>query len=253
MAFDLDNEELKATRKLHNQDDGLYEETSDKNVENIETTNNKNKYTYIKEVAEKIVNEYREKYKGEKFCPEPSEQTCMAYEILHLLSEREQDKKRIQELKEENKKLKASHIFTRNNNATDEEKAKLYDVIDNTIDTFLEQKNQKWEQIMTTNKMSVDEAIDIVDKMYQDRYKAIEKDDTILVNKLDDIKFTNLEFASVILLREVQSLQSNLENSIPKQKVKEILDDIYDYFERLNGPDEDIEYIENKRKELLEE
>ena len=40
-----------------------------------------------------------------------------------------------------------------------------------------------------------------------------------------------------------------LENSIPKQKVKEILDDIYDYFERLNGPDEDIEYIENKRKE----
>lgn len=106
---------------------------------------------------------------------------------------------------------------------------------------------------MTTNKMSVDEAIDIVDEMYQDRYKAIEKDDTILVNKLDDIKFTNLEFASVILLREVQSLQSNLENSIPKQKVKEILDDIYDYFERLNGPDEDIEYIENKRKELLEE
>ena len=30
MAFDLDNEELKATRKLHNQDDGLYEETSKK-------------------------------------------------------------------------------------------------------------------------------------------------------------------------------------------------------------------------------
>ena len=77
-------------------------ETSDKNVENIETTNNKNKYTYIKEVAEKIVNEYREKYKGEKFCPEPSEQTCMAYEILHLLAEREQDKKRIQELETEN-------------------------------------------------------------------------------------------------------------------------------------------------------
>lgn len=26
MAFDLDNEELKATRKMHNQDDGLYED-----------------------------------------------------------------------------------------------------------------------------------------------------------------------------------------------------------------------------------
>lgn len=42
-------------------------------------------------------------------------------------------------------------------------------------------------------------------------------------------------------------------NYIPKQKVKDVLDDIYDYFERLNVPDEDIEYIESKRKELLEE
>lgn len=72
--------------------------TSDENVANEEITNNKNKYTYIKEVAERIVNEYREKYKDEKFYPEPSEQTCMAYEILHLLAEREQKDKRIQEL-----------------------------------------------------------------------------------------------------------------------------------------------------------
>ena len=235
MAFDLDNEELKATRKLHNQDDGLYEETSDKNVAN----------------DIKILKKFCEYEEAVVLTDNALEEVQDA--INNILTEREQDKKRIQELKEEDKKLKASHIFTRNNNATDEEKAKLYDVIDNTIDTFLEQKNQKWEQIMTTNKMSVDEAIDIVDKMYQDRYKAIEKDDTILVNKLDDIKFTNLEFASVILLREVQSLQSNLENSIPKQKVKEALDDIYDYLERLNGPDEDIEYIENKRRELLED
>ena len=234
MAFDLDNEELKATRKLHNQDDGLYEETSDKNVANdIKILKKFCEYEEAVVLTDNVLEEVQDA-------------------INNILTEREQDKKRIQELKEEDKKLKASHIFTRNNNATDEEKAKLYDVIDNTIDTFLEQKNQKWEQIMTTNKMSVDEAIDIVDKMYQDRYKAIEKDDTILVNKLDDIKFTNLEFASVILLREVQSLQSNLENSIPKQKVKEALDDIYDYLERLNGPDEDIEYIEkNKQKKIF--
>ena len=75
--------------------------TSDKNVANEEITNNKNKYTYIKEVAERIVNEYREKYKDEKFYSEPSEQTCMAYEILHLLAEREQDKARIKDLEEE--------------------------------------------------------------------------------------------------------------------------------------------------------
>ena len=43
------------------------------------------------------------------------------------------------------------------------------------------------------------------------------------------------------------------ENSIPKQKVKEKLERIEDYFDRLNGPDEDIEYIRNIKKELLED
>lgn len=80
---------------------------SDKNVANEKVTHNKNKYIYIKEVAERIRNEYREKYKDEKFLPEPSEQTCMAYEILNLLAEREQDKKRIKELEEENTQLEA--------------------------------------------------------------------------------------------------------------------------------------------------
>lgn len=58
----------------------------------------KNKYIYIKDIAEKTIKEYKEKYRGEKYLPEPSEQTCMAYEIINLLTEREQDKKRIQEL-----------------------------------------------------------------------------------------------------------------------------------------------------------
>ena len=43
------------------------------------------------------------------------------------------------------------------------------------------------------------------------------------------------------------------QNSILKPKVKEILEDIEDYFDRLNGPDEDMEYIRNKKKELLED
>ena len=42
-------------------------------------------------------------------------------------------------------------------------------------------------------------------------------------------------------------------NYIPKQKVKEGLEDIEDYFDRLNGPDEDIEYIRNIKKNLLED
>ena len=39
---------------------------------------------------------------------------------------------------------------------------------------------------------------------------------------------------------------------ISKQVVKEGLEDIEDYFDRLNGPDEDIEYIKQIKQELLE-
>ena len=41
------------------------------------------------------------------------------------------------------------------------------------------------------------------------------------------------------------------ENFTPKQKIKEGLEDIEDYFYRLNGPDEDIEYIRQVKNELL--
>ena len=43
-----------------------------------------------------------------------------------------------------------------------------------------------------------------------------------------------------------------LNDSIPKQVVIESLEDIEDYFDRLNGPDEDIEYIRQVKNELLE-
>lgn len=130
--------------------------------------------------------------------------------------------KRIKELEEETTKLKAQHIFTRNK-ATDEEKAELYDVIDKTLGTFLEQEKPIWQQEMTTDKMNLEEALNVVDSMYQDRYKIIRENDTIYVDRLKDVKFTNLEFASVILLREVQSLQRKLENSIPKQVVIDLI------------------------------
>lgn len=126
--------------------------------------------------------------------------------------------KRIQELEEENKKLKAQHVFTRNE-ATDEEKAELYDAIDKTLDTFLEQEKPIWQQEMKTDKMSLEEALNVVDSMYQDRYKIVQENNTIYVDRLKNVEFTNLEFASVRLLREVQSLRDYLENSIPKQVV----------------------------------
>lgn len=67
------------------------------------------------------------------------------------------------------------------------------------------------------------------------------------VKKLETDNKTLKEFAS-----EVFNAEDVSEEYIQKKKIKDVLDDIYDYFERLNVPDEDIEYIESKRKELLE-
>ena len=143
--------------------------------------------------------------------------------IENILAEREQKDKRIKELEEENKKVKAQHVFTRNK-ATDKEKAELYDTIDKTLDTFLEEEKPIWQQEMTSDKMGLEEALNIVDVMYQDRYKIAQENNTIYVDRLKNVEFTNLEFASVRLLREVQSLQSKLKNSIPKQVVIDLIE-----------------------------
>lgn len=44
-----------------------------------------------------------------------------------------------------------------------------------------------------------------------------------------------------------------IENSIPKRKVKKGIDRIEYYFDRLNGPDEDIDFIKEVKQELLED
>lgn len=103
---------------------------------------------------------------------------------------------------------------------------KLHKINDDLYDNETKKENNPiWNKTMTAEQMTLEEAINIVDEMYQDRYKTIEEKTvegtTIHVEKIDDVKFTNLEFASVRLLREVQSLQRKLENSIPKQKVKD--------------------------------
>ncbi len=88
--------------------------------------------------------------------------------------------------------------------------------------------------------------------------KLHEINEYILINGIDEPLKTATQIQvenhqHYIIQQKINLLEKRLENSIPKQKVKNTLDDIYDYFERLNGPDEDIEYIESKRKELLEE
>ena len=66
------------------------------------------------------------------------------------------------------------------------------------------------------------------------------------------------------LQKRIQDLESKLKeankqldyvdkNYIPVEKVKEGLEYIENYFDRLNGPDEDIEYIRKIKTELLED
>ena len=182
----------------------------------------------------------------------------IAIRISEEMYNQQQKDKRIQELEEENRKIKAQHVFTRRNEATDEEKAELYDVIEKTVDEFLEKEKTIWEQKMTTEKMSLEEAINIVDAMYQDRYKIIEENDTVYVDRLKDVKFTNLEFASVILLRGIQSLQSKLNNSIPKQVVIDKIEELmiqgnYKTFYNPNGRTHFLKEESDCKIEVLQE
>ena len=126
MAFDLDNEELKATRKLHNQDDGLYEETSDKNVANIEKDVELVK-RYLENSAYKESNSDFFKNGGWEIVD-----LEIPKAMKNIIAEREQDKKRIQELEEERKKYIVQ--------LTDEQYRNLVDTIRREVRQELEQK-----------------------------------------------------------------------------------------------------------------
>jgi len=139
-------------------------------------------------------------------------------------------KDKIDEQSKEIEELKASHITT-NNKATNTEKAKIFDVIENSIDTYIEKSKPYWEQIMTKDEMTIEEALTIIDDMYQDKYKIMEqKTDTgvtIDLSKMDEITFTNLEFASVIVLREIQSLRHEIEKQ--SKEIEELKDESKEY------------------------
>lgn len=198
MAFDLDNEELKATRKLHNQDDGLYEETSDKNVANIED-DVKIVKRYLENSAYKESNSDFFKNGGWEIVD-----LEIPKAMKNIIAEREQDKKRIQELEEERQ------------------------IVGMPV------KNKR------------DGRIGIVLHQWKSGNIAVlENINPRVINTHES--WNTLE----IITDEVKQVQTN-SNSIPKQKIKEALEDIEDYFERLNGPDKDIEYIRQVKQELLE-
>ncbi|MDO4282367.1 MAG: hypothetical protein Q4D02_01910 [Clostridia bacterium] len=84
-----------------------------------------------------------------------------------------------------------------------------------------EEKKAYYNKIMVQDTMSVEEAESIIDDMYQDKYKVIEEKNTIYLDRLDDVKFTNLEFASVRMLREIQSLRRKLEEQQKELSTKD--------------------------------
>ena len=99
-----------------------------------------------------------------------------------------------------------------------------------------------------------EEAVVLTDNALEEVQDAI--NNILAERKQDKKKIQELEEENRIYVLEGNRVKLGLyikENYILKQKVIEALDDIYDYLERLNGPDEDIEYIENKRRELLED
>lgn len=85
MAFDLDNEELRATRKLHKINDDLYEETSDKNVANV-TKSDIDILNALIYVYEARLPNYNELMDSE------------VKSLKNILAERERDKKKIQKI-----------------------------------------------------------------------------------------------------------------------------------------------------------
>ena len=85
----------------------------------------------------------------------------------------------------------------------------------------------------------------------------LEEAKTIL-NKMKrtlDIKAPNVNIRNNDLLKfqAIEAVLQALDNCIPKEKVEKGIDRIEDYFDRLNGPDEDIDFIKEVKQELLEE
>ena len=81
------------------------------------------------------------------------------------------------------------------------------------------------------------------------RIKELEEEKAMLKRASNIAKEVNIEDVTNVINKSCKEFMSNY---IPKQAVIEALEDIEDYFDRLNGPDEDIEYIRQVKEELLE-
>lgn len=110
---------------------------------------------------------------------------------------------------------------------------------------------------MSKEKLTLEEAENIVDNMYQNRWKecGVEDGNTIHMNNLEKLHYSKLERASILLLRteirlkrENQELKKQLEeinNFISKAGFVNIQQFMLDYCAKVEQQKEFIEWLEN--------
>ena len=128
-----------------------------------------------------------------------------------------------------------------------------------------EEKKAYYNQIMRVETMTIEEAENIIDDMYQEKYEIIEEKIEngvkIYLDKLKDVKFTYLEFASVRMLREVQKLRRELEKQQKEiEKKNKIITEVERYARGTKDEElllilkkDEIEKLVNECEELLGE
>lgn len=93
---------------------------------------------------------------------------------------------------------------------------------------------------MNNEEITLEQAEDIVDNMYQQRFKECEVDEEnkVRIDNLDNITFNNLEKASILLLRTEISQKSEIER----------LNKGFEYLEKYFSKNEKYEDAELVRK-----
>lgn len=122
------------------------------------------------------------------------------------------------------------------------------DILEEAIGTLLTAYEKPYNQILDKKEMSKEEAEKIIDDMYHDKTKVYGEGNVVHVDLIGTVKFTNLEFASVRLLREVVSLENDID------KIKKLLKELEDYNYKGNFDDVDfVQDITERFKKVLEE
>lgn len=114
----------------------------------------------------------------------------------------------------------------------------------------LEEKNEHLSNTSDYETISL-ECIHLEEQLEieKSRIQELEEENAMLRKSNNIAENVNIDNVTEVMNKSYEEFMSNY---IPKQAVIEALEDIEDYFERLNGPDEDIDYIRQVKQELLE-